>query len=517
MSRSTPKNACTMCTVRFLFIMLTMGCTALVAAPLLGAQGIHNAVLDGDIAAVQQALDDGAAVDGYNLVGFAPLHSAARGGHIEIVRLLLDNGASPSIRTRTEDEDTPLHIATLNGREIVVGLLIAAGADINAQNAFGNAPIHEAATFGSPAIARALLDAGADSEIINPEDQTTSDANTADSTATNPEDQTTSDANTADSTATNPEDQTTSDANTADSADTNPEDQTTSDANTADSAATNPEDQTTSDANTADSAATNPEDQTASDTNTADSAATNPEDQTTSDANTADSTATNPEDQTTSDANKKAIKEVAIRDRRFFQFNVPLSLSYAATFSNLSTPSTTDVFALLHVDSAYQVLFNLENSTDYGMSLGPEIGISLSTSAALFFGTSSAAAGIPLLFFDDLWWLVTIPIAALSVVPIILFPGEFVDSVSVHIPVRLVYNIDFGGMDIDFLFGPQFNIGVPDTSLTVDIGVRLATWFGLFLDVIYALPFSVDVDSGAVYDGYWDNALRAGIGYRFWL
>ena len=393
MNRVLIKKVCNKCAVRFLSILLTMGCTALTAVPLLGAQGIHNAVLDGDIAAVQQALDDGADLDGYNLVGFAPLHSAARGGYVDIVRLLLDNGALPSIRTRTEDEDTPLHIATLNGREALVELLIAAGAEINAQNASGNAPIHEAATFGSPAIARALLDAGADSEI------------------------------------------------------------------------------------------------------------------------------TNLENQTASDVNKEVIEEAASRDRSFFRFNIPLSLSYAATFDDLSTPSSTDIFALLHVDSAYQFLFSIGNSTEYGMFLGPEIGISASASAVPFF-VIPPAGGLATYFIiadDAWWWLATLPIAGLLVIPTIFFADAVFGSLSGHIPVRLVYNIDFGGVNIDFLFGPQFNIGVLDTSLTVDIGVRLAAWFGLFFDVIYALPFSVDLVSGAVYDGYWDNALRVGIGYRFEL
>ncbi len=95
---------------------------------------IHQAVFDGNIAAVKQHLDAGAEVDAKDdkFVGTF-LHWAAAGGQNEIVELLIAKGAD--VNATDGDGDTPLHLAGNNtATKEVAELLIAKGADVNAMN-----------------------------------------------------------------------------------------------------------------------------------------------------------------------------------------------------------------------------------------------------------------------------------------------------------------------------------------------------------------------------------------------
>jgi ankyrin repeat protein len=77
---------------------------------------LHSALVDGDVATVERALDADPSLVNQRLpdvwgtggtFGAAPLHWAAMFGHIEIARLLRDRGASLSLRDLTYDS-TPL-------------------------------------------------------------------------------------------------------------------------------------------------------------------------------------------------------------------------------------------------------------------------------------------------------------------------------------------------------------------------------------------------------------------------
>lgn len=57
--------------------------------------------------------------------------------------------------------DTPLHLAARFGREDLAERLIAAGANVEAQNELDERPLHVAATYGRASIARLLLAGGA--------------------------------------------------------------------------------------------------------------------------------------------------------------------------------------------------------------------------------------------------------------------------------------------------------------------------------------------------------------------
>ena len=49
-----------------------------------------------------------------NVYDNSPMHTAAEEGHLESVKLLIQAGCK--IDRKNEDEQTPLHLATINGR-----------------------------------------------------------------------------------------------------------------------------------------------------------------------------------------------------------------------------------------------------------------------------------------------------------------------------------------------------------------------------------------------------------------
>jgi ankyrin repeat protein len=93
---------------------------------------LHFAVADGDIERMKILIAEGSNVNAFDEIGFTPLHHAARSERLEAIDLLL-----------------------------------SAGANVNAQDASkaGNTPLGEVAGICSLAVARALVQAGADPSL----------------------------------------------------------------------------------------------------------------------------------------------------------------------------------------------------------------------------------------------------------------------------------------------------------------------------------------------------------------
>ncbi|MEJ2289136.1 MAG: serine hydrolase [Deinococcales bacterium] len=85
--------------------------------------------------------------------------------------LALIAGAAASW-TRAQTEQATLHAAALMGDVATVRELLAAGADPNAQDAYGSTPLIIAATFDHPAVAQVLIEAGADLDLQNSDGST---------------------------------------------------------------------------------------------------------------------------------------------------------------------------------------------------------------------------------------------------------------------------------------------------------------------------------------------------------
>ena len=89
-----------------------------------------------------------------------PIHEAVLFGNIEDVKQHLTAGTD--VNAKEEEEGmTPLIVAVGEGRKKIIELLIANGADVNAQSDMGT-PLHLAAGFGHNEIAKLLIAKGAD-------------------------------------------------------------------------------------------------------------------------------------------------------------------------------------------------------------------------------------------------------------------------------------------------------------------------------------------------------------------
>lgn len=116
----------------------------------------------GDVEAVRSLLDGGADPNAAQGDGLTALHLAAQEGHIEIVGLLIGAGAEVEAKTRIGDY-TPLHLASGGGHASVARSLLEAGADPGAMTTTtGVTPLHLAARArGGEGVVRALLEHGA--------------------------------------------------------------------------------------------------------------------------------------------------------------------------------------------------------------------------------------------------------------------------------------------------------------------------------------------------------------------
>src|ERR1700677_1889190 len=108
--------------------------------------------------------------------GDTALHLAAAGYRVELVPLLLAAGADPN-STKNHRQSGPLHYAAdgyINGpdwnaiRQVqTIQCLLDAGAEINAQDKNGAAPLHRAVRTRCPAAVKSLLERGSDATLKN--------------------------------------------------------------------------------------------------------------------------------------------------------------------------------------------------------------------------------------------------------------------------------------------------------------------------------------------------------------
>ncbi|MEA2518641.1 MAG: uncharacterized protein QOF49_721 [Chloroflexota bacterium] len=103
--------------------------------------------------------------------GFTALHFPAFFARGEVAaatsRALIEAGADVNARSSNDFGVTPLHSAVASGNDAVVEALLDAGADPNVIQAGGWTPLHGAAANGSLRSVERLLAAGADREARN--------------------------------------------------------------------------------------------------------------------------------------------------------------------------------------------------------------------------------------------------------------------------------------------------------------------------------------------------------------
>ena len=156
---------------------------------------LYRAVHAGDINQLERHLYWGANVNAPDPDGNMPLHVASVRGRTIVVGMLLDGGAE--LEARNRDGQTPLYVALMNGRtqlaelmvargakidpdgllhEVarngvsdrdVIRFLVASGGDINNRDENGDTPLHLAVRQGERVVAKHLIDQGADVNSVN--------------------------------------------------------------------------------------------------------------------------------------------------------------------------------------------------------------------------------------------------------------------------------------------------------------------------------------------------------------
>jgi uncharacterized protein len=124
-----------------------------------GPSEVADAVMGGDLAAVQKLVEQHADVNAPQADGATALHWAVFRSDKVTVDLLLHAGANPKAANR--DGATPLWLACINGDAPIISALLTAGADANEQLPLGRTPLMVAARTGNVEALRVLLDRGA--------------------------------------------------------------------------------------------------------------------------------------------------------------------------------------------------------------------------------------------------------------------------------------------------------------------------------------------------------------------
>jgi hypothetical protein len=115
----------------------------------IGATALHAAAHAGQVVCVSILVDAGAALEAATLDGETPLHMAAAAGQHECVSRLCRARASLAALAG-EQERTPLHFAAASNELECCSRLLAAGADVDAADALGSTPLHDAAGASAP-------------------------------------------------------------------------------------------------------------------------------------------------------------------------------------------------------------------------------------------------------------------------------------------------------------------------------------------------------------------------------
>jgi ankyrin repeat protein len=142
--------------------------TAAYQQPTKESTALFNAALAGSSAGVVNAIKAGGKVNYYHRpeAQQCALHVAAEAGSLAVVEALLENGALVNILAAT-NKDMPLALAAAGGHNKVVDLLLAKGADVHHQNAYGNTALMMAAKHHASGCVKALLAAGSNIHAKN--------------------------------------------------------------------------------------------------------------------------------------------------------------------------------------------------------------------------------------------------------------------------------------------------------------------------------------------------------------
>jgi ankyrin repeat protein len=114
-------------------------------------------------------------VHGFSEDGFTPLGLASYFGNEDVARLLLLKGADPNVSSKNGYNVYPIHSAVAANYDMIAKMLIEAGANVNVVQMSGDTPLHSAAQNGNIDLLIVLLEAGANVNAITEYGQTAAD------------------------------------------------------------------------------------------------------------------------------------------------------------------------------------------------------------------------------------------------------------------------------------------------------------------------------------------------------
>ena len=130
------------------------------------AEALHAAVRAGDLGEVERLIVAGTDVNARDALGSTPLLDAAWAGNEGITSLLLAHGADVNAQHK-EAGSTALQYAVLTGRAGVARILLKAGARVDVNYRGGQSVLHVAASHGNPELVELLLAAHAEVTAVD--------------------------------------------------------------------------------------------------------------------------------------------------------------------------------------------------------------------------------------------------------------------------------------------------------------------------------------------------------------
>ena len=115
------------------------------------------------------------AINSFASDGFTPLGLATFFGHLELVKYLLEKSADVNLAARNSMKTTPLHSAAARRRTAIARILLEGGAEVNARQTSGVTALHSAAHNGNLELLKILLENGADKTLRTEEGKTALD------------------------------------------------------------------------------------------------------------------------------------------------------------------------------------------------------------------------------------------------------------------------------------------------------------------------------------------------------
>ena len=150
-----------------LFSKISSMATELMGRPISPDEGLHHAVMAGDLAAAQKYIRLGADVSPASVPArMAPLYLAVMNNDLPMVDILLTLGANPDCGMAGDQEGTGLTQACKRGYLDIAKVLLDHGASINLRE-YSRTPLHEAINNGHDVIARELISRGANMAICD--------------------------------------------------------------------------------------------------------------------------------------------------------------------------------------------------------------------------------------------------------------------------------------------------------------------------------------------------------------